>query len=515
MDLVGMHASYKGDQVALVEGDRSLTWSEYDALKNRLANALVTLGIDRSDKVICYMHNCIERFVLTNAGDTLGITIVPMSYRLTAPEVAYIVNDSEARYVVFGEEFGDVIEKVRPESPKVQAWISTGASTGDGVLAMAELTDAASTDAPEALAEGGGVMMYTSGTTGNPKGAYREPGQTSPEQRAQWFADMLAGFDIRGGDDVHLVCGPLYHGAPFTFSMVATGIGSKIVIMPRFDAETAAKLIEEHKVGFTVMAPVLVKRFLALGAETLGRYDLSSLHTVVTTGAPCPTATKEEWYELVGPSLYEFYGSTELSFNTIMTPEHMLAKPGSCGQAFPGVELVVLDDDGNDCPVGEPGELFVRKHPLSFSGYYKREEATKGAYKGEDLISVGDVAYVDEDGFFYICDRKTDMIISGGVNVYPQEIEEAVMELPDVLDCGAVGVEDARFGERPVVFVVARSAAVRPGLEERIAAHCATRLGRIKQPDRVRVVDELPRSATGKLLRRELRRQAATDGTAH
>lgn len=503
VDLVGMHASYKADAVALVQDERSMTWGEYNEAKNRLANAIVSLGIGREDKVICLMHNCMERFVLTSATDTLGVTCVPMNYRLTPPEVTYIVNDSEAAYVFFGPEFGETIEKVRPDCPNVRAWISTGEPTGEGVLSMPALVEAGSPDTPEALAEGGGVMLYTSGTTGNPKGAYREPGQSSDEMRAQWFGDMLSEFDIRGGDDVHLVCGPLYHGAPFSFSMIATGVGCKIVIMSKYDAEKAAQLIEEHEVGFTVMAPVLVKRFLALDDETLSKYDLSSLHTIVTTGAPCPPSVKEELFERVGPVLYEFYGSTELSVNTVMKPDMMLEKLGSCGKAFPGVELVILDEAGEECPTGEPGELFVRKHPLAFSGYYRKEDATRDAYHGEDLISVGDVAYVDEDGYFFICDRKTDMIISGGVNIYPAEIENVLNKHPRILDVTVFGIPDEEFGEQVHAVVELRDGASLT-LDE-LRDWASDKLADYKRPRSLDIVDQLPRDDAGKLRKRVLR----------
>lgn len=501
MDLVAMHASYKGDDVALVEGERSLTWSEYLAEKNKVANALVGLGITAEDKVVCYFHNCIERFLVTAADDTLGVTTVPMNYRLVAAEVAYIVNNSEARYVIFGEEFLDTVEAVQAECPGVEGWISTG-KTRDGMLSLSDLCAEASSDTPPELAQGGGVMMYTSGTTGNPKGAYREPGQTSDELRAKWFADMLSSFDIRGGDDVHLVCGPLYHGAPFSFAMIATGVGSKIVIMPRFDAERAAELIDEHNVGYTVMAPVLIKRFMALG-DHLGDYDLSSLHTVVTTGAPCSTAVKEDVVGRLGDVLYEFYGSSELGVNTVLAPADQLRKPGSVGQEFPGVELVILAEDGSEAPAGEPGELFVRKHPLAFSGYYKNDAATTDSYSGDDLISVGDIAYIDDDRYFYLCDRKTDMIISGGVNIYPAEIENVLHSHPEIVDVAVFGIPDDEFGEKVHVTIEAKSdSALDAGgltswLEDRLADY--------KRPRSIEFCDELPRDQAGKLRKRELR----------
>ncbi len=508
MDLVAIHAAVKPDNVALVAlpldaGDpRTLTWAEYNAAKNRVANALVGLGVGREDKVIGYLHNGIERFLLAAADDTLGVTTVPVSYRLTAPEVAYIVNDAEARFVVFGEELADVVETVAPRCPGVAAWISTGESTGGGVLGLPALTAAAPADAPPELAQGGGVMMYTSGTTGNPKGAYREPGSTSAELRAKWFADMLAEFDIRGGDDVHLVAGPLYHGAPFSFSMIATGVGSTIVIMPKFAAETAAAAIRDYGVGYTVMAPVLVKRLLALG-DRLADFDLSSLHTIVTTGAPCPQAVKEDVARRLGDVLYEFYGSTELAVNTVLKPADQLRKPGSCGRPFPGVELVVLRDDGAEAAPGEAGELFIRRHPLAFTGYYRRPGAVRTGPEGEALVSVGDVAYVDDDGYYYICDRKTDMIISGGVNVYPAEVEDALHHHPAIADAAVFGIPDDEFGEsvHAVVELKPHAALSAAGLKEWLA----DRLADYKRPRSVEFVDELPRDQAGKLRKRELR----------
>jgi acyl-CoA synthetase (AMP-forming)/AMP-acid ligase II len=341
----------------------------------------------------------------------------------------------------------------------------------------------------------GGSMTYTAGTTGKPKGALRravDPAAVLPTLQALDLAR----------EHVHLAAGPLYHSAPGAFAAYTLILGGGVVVLPKFDPEAALAAIDRHRCTSTFMAPTLLKRIVELPAEVRARYDVSSMQVIVVAAAPCPMRVKEEVLGQFGPVLYEFYGSTELGVNTILRPEDVLRKPGSCGRAAPGLELAVLDDDGRTLPAGQPGELFVRRHPAMFEEYYKKPEATRDTQRG-DWASVGDVAWMDEDGFVYICDRKRDMIISGGANIYPAEIEDVLHRHPAVADVAVFGVPDDDWGERVHAAVELRPDAA-AGAEE-IIAFARDHLAGYKAPREVSFHQALPRDTAGKLVKRVLR----------
>jgi acyl-CoA synthetase (AMP-forming)/AMP-acid ligase II len=348
-------------------------------------------------------------------------------------------------------------------------------------------------DAPAGL---GGSMIYTAGTTGKPKGARRQ----GTDPRA--LLPRLAALNCVAPDDVHLVAGPLYHSAPGGFALYAHALGQTVVVMRKFDAEDALRTIQRHRCTTTFMAPTLLKRIVDLPHEVRARYDVSSMRAIVVAAAPCPMRVKEEVLAYFGPVLYEFYGSTELGINTVLAPADMLRKPGSCGKAAPGVELAVLDDEGRPLPSGQPGELVVRRYEGVFDGYYKNEAATRDTARGE-WLSVGDVAWMDDEGFVYICDRKRDMIISGGVNIYPAEIEDVLHRHPAVEDAAVFGVPDPEWGERVHAALQLRPGAALTEAEAR--AFCRQHLADYKTPREVSFHTEFPRDTAGKLVKRLLR----------
>ena len=272
--------------------------------------------------------------------------------------------------------------------------------------------------------------------------------------------------------------------------------------MPKFDAEGALAAIARHRCTSTFMAPTLLKRITDLPDAVRARYDVASMRVIVMAAAPCPMPVKEAVMAQFGPVLYEFYGSTELGINTILRPEDVLRKPGSCGRAAPGIDLAVLDGDGKPVATGEPGELFVRRYPGVFDEYYKKPEATRETERG-DWLSVGDVACIDDDGFVYICDRKRDMIISGGVNIYPAEIEDALHRHPKIQDAAVFGVPDDEWGERVHAAVELRRDAALSADE--VVAFCRQHLAGYKVPREVTFHDALPRDTAGKLVKRVLR----------
>jgi len=496
MDLVARYAASQPDRAALIEGERTLTWREFFLVRNRLAQSLAALGVGAGQHGVIYAHNSAENLIATAALRALGVVPVPMNHRLTADEVTYILDNSEATTVLVGDAFLPMAERVRGAATGVKRWITLGAERRPWAEPLDDLVAGGRSDPPPAPAAVGGSMVYTAGTTGKPKGALRrvtDPASVLPR---------LGALDCLDPAHVHLVAGPLYHSAPGGFALYAHMVGSTVVVMRKFDAEDALHHIERHRCTTTFMAPTLLKRIVDLPAAVRARYDVSSMRSIVVAAAPCPMRVKEQVMAMFGPVLYEFYGSTELGINTILRPDDVLRKPGSCGRAAPGVEVAVLDDDGRPVPAGEPGELFVRRYNGVFEEYYRNPAATAQTSRGE-WMSVGDVAWIDPEGFVYICDRKRDMIISGGVNIYPAEIEDALHRHPAVEDAAVFGVPDPEWGERVHAAVQLRRGM--SATEREVMDFCRAHLADYKTPREVSFHVDFPRDTAGKLVKRLLR----------
>jgi acyl-CoA synthetase (AMP-forming)/AMP-acid ligase II len=339
-------------------------------------------------------------------------------------------------------------------------------------------------------------MIYTSGTTGKPKGALR----TSSD--AGIVGAMLGVLRLRPIEEVHLTTGPLYHSGPLAFALLSHTLGCPVVVLRRFDASTWLRLVREHRVTTTFSAPTQLKRIVSLPAAELESADLSSMRCLIANAAPVPYALKQEVVAKLGDGfLFEVYGSTELGVATILEPEDQLRKPGSCGKPYGGIEIKIVRDDGTEAGVDEPGELFLRTG-LAMDGYHRSEEQL-GEHGGGVWKSVGDVAFVDAEGYVSICDRKKDMIISAGVNIYPAEIEAAIHEHPGVIDVAVFGIPDDEWGER-VHAVVQPKPGVDLDLDE-LREFVEARVARYKRPREYELRDELPRTDSGKLLKRVLR----------
>jgi acyl-CoA synthetase (AMP-forming)/AMP-acid ligase II len=495
MDLIAAQAARQPHRPALIEDERSLTWEQFLRTRNRLAHALAGLGLGAGQHAIVYAHNALENLVVGAALRALGAIGVPMNHRLTAEEVAYILDNADATAVFVGDAFLPMAERVRGAA-RVKHWITVGAERRPWAEALDDLLARGSETPPPAPPAIGGSMVYTAGTTGKPKGALRRV--TDPAA----ILPRLAALDCLDPAQVHLVAGPLYHSAPGGFALYAQMVGGTVVVMRKFDPQEALRLVERHRCTTTFMAPTLLKRIVDLPADVRARYDVSSMRSLVIAAAPCPMRVKEQALAMFGPVLYEFYGSTELGVNTVLRPEDVLRKPGSCGRAAPGVELAILDDDGRPVAPGTPGELFVRRYNGVFDEYYRNPAATAQTSRGE-WMSVGDVAWMDDDGFVYICDRKRDMIISGGVNIYPAEIEDALHRHPAVEDAAVFGVPDPDWGERVHAAVLLRAGRdVTPG---ELLEFCRAHLADYKTPREVSFHDEFPRDTAGKLVKRLLR----------
>ena len=497
MDVLAVHADRTPGAVALLDGDRRLTWREYVAQRNRLANALRGLGLTKGEHAIVYVQNSLEAVLVPSAARSAGAIPVPMNHRLVADEVAYILDHSNARAVFVSDAFLGTVERVRPGAGKVRSWILVGSERrpwAEHVDDLLKTGDPAPlpADPTQGL---GGSMIYTGGTTGRPKGALRAATDPTVTRRYMELFGLAE-------PHVHLVAGPLYHSAPGSFAQFTHAFGGTVVVMRKFDPEDALRTIERHRCTSTFMAPTLVKRIVDLPERVRARYDVRSMRVLVIAAAPCPTRVKEQAVAVFGPALWEFYGSTELGINTILPPADVLRKPGSCGRAAPGIELVLLDDAGRPVPTGTAGELYVRRFPGMFDGYYKDSAATREAQRGE-WASVGDVAWMDDEGFVYICDRKRDMIISGGVNIYPAEIEDVLHRHPAIDDVAVFGVPDDDWGER-----VHAAVQPRPGqalAADEVVAFARLHMADYKVPREVSLHAELPRDPTGKLLKRVLR----------
>ena len=496
MDLLAAHAARHPDRPALIEGARTLSWREFLHARNRVANALAGLGVAAGEHAILYAHNAVEVLLASAATRALGAIPVPMNHRLTAEEVRYILDDSAAATVFVGDAFVPMAETVRSAAAHVRRWVLLGEARRPWAVALEDLARAGGPEPPPAPAAMAGSMVYTAGTTGQPKGALRrvtDPASVVPRLRA---------LDAWDPAHVHLVAGPLYHSAPGGWALYAHMAGSTVVVMRKFDPEEALALIARHRCSSTFMAPILLARIVDLPEAVRARYDVSSMRSLVVAAAPCPMRVKEAVLRHFGPVLYEFYGSTELGINTVLAPADVLRKPGSCGRAAPGLELAILDDDGRPMPAGTPGELYVRRYSGMFDEYWRKPEATAAMARGE-WLSAGDVAWMDDEGYVYICDRKRDMIISGGVNIYPAEIEDVLHRHPAIEDAAAFGVPDDEWGERVHAAVQLRAGAALT--EREVVEFCRAHLADYKAPREVTFHADFPRDAAGKLVKRLLR----------
>jgi acyl-CoA synthetase (AMP-forming)/AMP-acid ligase II len=494
IDFLKLHAEGTPNKPALILGDDVVDFSTLNRRANQAAHLFSELGCEPQDRVAIMSFNSIAGFEISGGLRRARLVAVPVNYRLRGSEVAYLLNDSGASVVCADDDHVDVIEAARPDVNGRRHYVATGSTKLEGWLSYRQLMEAAPDEAPGAAGSGGlgASMIYTSGTTGHPKGAWR-PNGVNVENVLQ----LISIFGLNQSD-VHLVCGPGYHSAVAFFATLHGVLGATNDIQRKFEAEGALDLIERHRVTTTFMAPTLLQRLV--DAQERRPRDLSSLRALILGAAPCPYALKVRAEAALGQVLWEFYGATETGINTILRPEDQLRKPGSCGIAVPGQEIRLAGPEGREVPDGTPGEFMVRNSWLA--EYYNRPDAT-GRSLHDGFFSVGDVAYRDEEGYYFICDRMVDMVISAGVNIYPAEVEAVLHAHPAVMDAAVIGVPDDQWGES-VKAVVQLRPGMSPSADELIA-FCDERLAGYKKPRTVDFVDELPRDAAGKLLKRKIR----------
>ena len=432
------------DRPALIlAGEARRSAGELLAAGNQLVHGLRARGLDRGDCVAMLLPNGAENVELLIAVLQAGWFVTPINTNLAPPEIAYILGDSGAKAFVSDAAFAEKCVAAADEAalpPKACF------SVGDvpGFQSYEELK----ADQPTSLPDdriAGQFMQYTSGTTGRPKGVKRDIHPLGADELAAIFADHLRRFGITpGGDDVHLCTSPMYHTAPLAFSWFALQFEHPVVLMERWDPGLALRLIEKHRVTHTHMVPTQFHLLLMLPQAERDAADVSSLRQVLHAAAPCPVDLKRRMFDWWGPVIYEYYGATE-GGGTLVTPEEWLERPGTVGRAWAGAEIRILDDDKQPCPPGAPGAVYMKLlNPFRYKG---DEQKTRENRHG-DFFTVGDIGYLDDMGYLFLCDRKIDMIISGGVNIYPAEIEAVLFGHPRVADAAVFGVPDSDWGEQ-------------------------------------------------------------------
>lgn len=489
-------------RVALVDPDgTAYDYGELDRRANRAANGLRALGLSRGDGISIVLPNCVEFIELYLASMQVGLYLTCINFHLTGPEIAYIVNDSESKALVVSQRYSSVAIAATADI-SVPSTHRFSVGTVEGFRPYEELTGGQPATPPPDRSPGT-AMLYTSGTTGRPKGVRRPLPDGDPNDVAAASSLLSMLFDITPGPGAHLVAGPLYHAAPLAFGTGALNLGQSIVLMDRWTPEETLRLIEQRRITTSHMVPTMFHRLLSLPDDVRSSYDVSSLQSVIHAAAPCPVDVKRRMIEWWGPVIYEYYAATE-GGGTYVKPKDWLEHPGTVGQPFPGATVKILDDDGIEVPAGQVGTVYMGTPTGTFE-YYKDPEKTKSARR-HGLFTVGDMGYLDADGWLFLSDRKADMIISGGVNIYPAETEAALLEHPDVADAAVFGIPDAEWGEQVKAVVQLKDPShAGDEMAESIIVWCRQRLAGYKVPRSVDFRAELPRYPTGKLYKRLLR----------
>ena len=492
-----IHAINTPDKPALQWRDVTITFAELDRRIDAIASALAKRGFGRGTSVLLLMKNRPEFIEAANGVSRMGGAAVAVSWRSTAKELVYLASHCGARAIMADAELWPAVEEAKKQLPSVEVVFTVGGSV-PGATPFEDLLSGkeAAFVEPEGAAEEASVVIYTSGTTGKPKGAVRK----FPKDALPAVMRILAETPMRV-DDIHLVVCPLYHATAFAFLTFTHLLGGTAVILDDFKPELFLQAVERYGVTQTALVPTMLHRILSVGPEVLDRYNTRSLRAIFSLGAPLPGPLAVETMDRFGDVLYNLYGATEIGLVTIAKPADLRAAPGTIGPIIPGNEIRLLDDAGNVVRPGDVGELYVRNKML-VAGYHKDAEATRSSMK-DGFFSVGDLARCDRDGRYFIEGRKRDMVISGGVNVYPAEVEGVLEQHPALAEVAVIGVEDKEWGERVRAFLV-----LRPGQkvdEGELKTWTRERLAGPKVPRDFIFLDALPRNPTGKVLKRELR----------
>ena len=492
------------DRVTLVEPD--LTEHTAGALLascNQVVHGLRAMGLGHGDVVAVLMPNCVEFLEVLLAVQQAGWHLVPVNYHLVGPEIAYIIEDSGAKAFLAHEAFStEALRAAADISLPPEARFSVGSI--EGFRPYADLVrDQPAITPPDRKA--GALMNYTSGTTGRPKGVRRALPDIDPDTMAELgtFLHMLFGIEAHQ-DNVHLTVAPLYHTAVAQFTFNALHAGHAVVLMEKWTPEGTLERIARYKVTTSHLVPTMFHRMLQLPEDVRATYDVSSLRHMIHSAAPCPVPTKHRMLDWWGPVIWEYYAATE-GGGTVASPETWLKKPGTVGTVWPGSEVRILDDEGNELPHGSIGTVWMKMGDRTFE-YHGDAEKTKRSWNDQGFFTVGDAGELDDDGFLFLRDRKVDMIIAGGVNIYPAETESVLLQHPMVGDCAVFGIPDEAMGEAIKAAVQpAEGAVAGPELEALLIAHCQENLAKYKVPRSIDFLDDFPRDPNGKVYKRTLR----------
>lgn len=501
-DPLKLNAVRYGDKTAVSFQGKSLTYKELNERVNQLAHALKNLGVKKGDKVAFMLFNCNQLIEVIYACSKIGAVFVPINSRFVAPEIKHVLNDSDSIALLFDARFSEEIVKIIDEVYTTKHFISVGEANDVTPLEYERWIEKFPKSEPkpvEPINELDTICyLYTGGTTGLPKGAVRS-------HRSLYLVGLLFSIEFNiGRNGKGLIAGPLYGAAALAIAMPNFFVGNTVHILEKFHPVEVLKAIDQEQTTTTFLAPPMFEAIFALPEEIQKSYDVSSMKTLISVGAPLHTQTKEKILTFFKDAdLNEFYGASEHGGSTNLFPEYQRFKDRSVGLPMLGMEVKLLDAAGEEVGPGEVGEFFVKGLTLC-DGYYNNPEATKAAFKGE-WLSLGDLGKQDDEGFYYIVDRKQDMILSGAINVYPVEIEEVLHCHPKIADVSVIGIPHEKWGEVPIAIAVLHDGEVAD--VEEIKAFCQGKLARYKIPHDVKFVQELPRSLQGKVLKYQLRQQ--------
>jgi len=490
--------------VVLADSGASLSYEALEGRSIRLADVFRAAGLRRGDHIAFVSLNALEVFEVYWAALRSGLYVTGVNYNLNAVEAAYVVEDCGARALVVSAENGELAGAIAKHVPAVELRLVFGGDL-DGFASYEDALAEAS-PVPPAHQPRGADMLYSSGTTGRPKGVKPTLPDRQVDEPGDPFAGLFGPMYGFGPDTVYYAPAPTYHAAPLRFGGIVHAFGGTVVMSKRFDAEKSLAAIQEYRVTHSQWVPTMFVRMLKLDPQVRSSYDVSSLQCAVHAAAPCPVDVKQQMIDWWGPILFEYYGATEGIGITLIDTEQWLEKRGSVGRAGLGV-IRVCDEDGEELPVGEIGTIYFERDHLPFT-YHNDPEKTRAAQHPDHPFwtTTGDIGFVDDAGYLFLTDRKAFMIISGGVNIYPQEVEDCLALHPKVLDIAVFGIPDPEMGEQvKAVVQPAPGVETGPSLEQELLAFVRERIAHYKVPRSIDFADRLPRTPTGKLVKGELR----------
>ncbi|WP_326914672.1 acyl-CoA synthetase [Sphingopyxis chilensis] len=500
----------------LISGDRTLEPAAFERQIERAAAAMLASGIGAGDAVAILLRNDFEFFVASLAARWIGAFATPINWHATPDEIGYVLADSGARLIVAHDDLAAPLAGQLGQTRLVSVPTPPEIAAAYGLAVSAPLPEATpwadwladvASGAPPQGPGGASVVIYTSGTTGKPKGVRRRPLQ--PEHLAAQVDMLIHGYGLQPGETMRiLMTGPMYHSAPNSYGLAAAGFAATIVLQPRFDAEQLLAFIAEHRITHMHVVPTMFVRLLKLPADVREAYDTSSLRFVVHGAAPCPIEVKRQMIDWWGPVIHEYYGSTETGLITGHGSADAIARPGTVGRALPGISIRVFTEADNEATPGEIGDIYVKSRSVPDFTYHGRDDE-RTEIERDGFITVGDIGWIDEDGFLFLCDRRRDMIISGGVNIYPAEVEAALLAIDGVRDAAVFGIPDPEFGEAVCAYVQPEEGVTLDAGD--VHGRLAETLSRYKLPRTIEFAADLPREDSGKIFKRRLREPYWTD----